>query len=118
MMPMTAPNHPGNDTITVVRAALVAANRYNAQHRDWPGATSTVVRGVAVQPIGAVETDAQREYAATHMRLFAPYTIDLTSTDRVVWNDITFEVDGEPARWHDDSGQPDHVEVDLKRMTG
>ncbi|HLL68815.1 MAG TPA: hypothetical protein VK453_24340 [Micromonosporaceae bacterium] len=110
----------GADTITVLRAELTVTERYGSKrHRDWSTATSTTVSGVSVQPFTAVEQTADREHAATRLRLFAPPTLDLAATDRVVWRGTTFEVDGEPARWFDtDTGAAEHVEAVLKRMSG
>ena len=108
----------GTDTITVIRAALVVADRYGNKTRDWAGAARTTVTGVSVQPVGSDEAVVDREWAAAHLRLFAPPGTDLTSTDRVAWRGDTYEVDGTPRRWFDDEGVEDHTEADLKRMTG
>lgn len=108
----------GADTITVLRAQLVDVDRYGKQRRDWPAAAETEVTGVSVQALSAAEAAVDREYAATHLRLIAPHSIDLTATDRVRWHGLTFDVDGDPARWYDEHGQPEHLEATLKRATG
>jgi hypothetical protein len=111
---------PGADDVTVVRASLVDTDRYGAQQRDWPAAAQTVVTGVSVQYLSpSLETDeARREYASSHLALFAPAGTDLLSTDRVLWRGELFDVDGEPFTWIDDDGEPDHLFAALKRRTG
>ncbi len=110
----------GNIVVTVLDAPLVADARHGTKRRDWDNATSTPLTGCSVQPISGEEATADREFTATHLRLFAPWagTFVLGATSRVVYDGATYEVDGEPRRWRDDAGRGDHVEVDLKRLTG
>lgn len=107
----------GGDTIAVYRAPLVP-NRYGAQVRDWANAQMHTADGCQVQPLTATENTVDREYVASHAALFAPYDLDLLATDRVVCNNVTYDVDGEPARWRDDVGAPDHTEAMLKHLAG
>lgn len=109
----------GGETITIRRAALVTDGPYGARRRDWGGATTTVVGGCSVQPYGQpAEVTAGREFTSTHLRLFAPYGIELAAADRVEYAGTTFEVDGEPDRWRDEYGNPDHTEAALRRLAG
>lgn len=111
--------NPGADDITVHRAPLVAADRYGKQARDWADADDHTISGVSVQPMaGGAEQTIDREYASSRVEVFAPADADLLATDRVTWRGQSFEVDGEPFRWFDDVGTPDHTYAILKRMTG
>jgi head-tail adaptor len=110
----------GAEQVTVLRAALVA-DRYG-QQRDWPNATSFAVRGVNIQasllpPFGSVEEDEDREYTASHLRLFAPPGTDIAADDRVIWRGQTFDVDGDPVPWYD-QGRLDHIAARIKRLVG
>lgn len=109
---------PGSDQVTVLRAPLGDADRYAAQRRGWAAATSAVLTGVSVQPMAASETTVDREYTATRMNLYAPPGADLLATDRVVWQGVTYEVDGPPATWFDLNGVADHVAAVIKRLAG
>lgn len=109
---------PGSMSVTVLRATETPDPRYGTLRRDWANPTATVVKGCAVQQVSATEADVDREYAATHVRLFAPADADLAATDRVEYAGTTYEVDGEPAVWLDEAGRPHHIEAELKRMTG
>jgi hypothetical protein len=114
----------GADTAVILRAPLDddPPDRYGSHSRDWPSAAPVTVTGVSVQPIsaaaGSVESTVDREWASTHLVMYAPAGTDVQATDRVVWRGETFEVDGPPKVWIDDVGVTDHVEVSLKMMTG
>jgi hypothetical protein len=109
---------PGYETVTVLDAPLVTDSRHGTQRRDWTDATETELSGCSVQPWTADEATADREFTATHVRLFAPFGNLPYATSRIVYDGVTYEVDGEPARWRDDAGRPDHVEASLKRLAG
>jgi hypothetical protein len=119
---MTAPSfYPGSQTIAVMRAVHVTESRHGATRRDWASAQQRAVHGCDVQPIStltAQEDDVDREYIATHLRLFAPANADLEATDRVLWSGQTFEIDGPPHVWRGEGGRPHHIEAELKRLTG
>lgn len=111
----------GNDTITVIRANTIVDPRYGSRRRDWTDTTETTVVGVSVQPFRTTESTVDREYAATHLRVFAPAVPGITdaqATDRVRWGGVDYEIDGEPARWFGDGGSASHVELSIKRLTG
>jgi hypothetical protein len=110
----------GEQTI-VIRRASMTSDRYGAKVRDWAHASVTTVEYCSVQPLNAIENDVDREYANTHMRLYAPAGTDLVATDRVEYGGVTWEVDGEPFHWADPwnpTSGDDHIEADLKRVTG
>jgi hypothetical protein len=91
---------------------------------DWsPGAVSRlVVPWVSVQPnTQAEDTDPTRTAAVTAWRvLSAPGTApDVRADDRIEWNGLIFEVEGEVAAWPDPfDGTVHHVEFVMQRATG
>lgn len=109
--------NPGSDTITRRRAALVDDARYGGKRRDWSGAATFDVGGVSVQAIGGDEATTDREYAATHMRVFAPASTDIATTDRIEWRGDEYDVT-EVRREYDEDGSIDHVRFDIERSTG
>lgn len=114
---MTAPIEScGDETVTLVRAAQ-APDRYGTLRPDWSNTTSSEIRGCDVQPISTEEAGGAREYASTHVRLYAPGHPNIRATDRIIWRGETYEVDGAPAKWFD-SGNPHHSEAELKRLAG
>lgn len=107
------------DTVTVVRAPL-AADRYGGKVRDWPSATRTAYAGISIQPAGSTEDVRDRELLIGRYTLFTSrgQDIDLLATDRVEWNGITLQVDGDPNRWPAPGGGVHHVEAALKQVSG
>jgi len=107
------------DTVIVIRAPL-AANRYGGQLRDWTTTTRTTVVGVSVQPAAATEDVRDRELLVNAYTLFTSrgQDIDLEATDRVEWNGLVLQVDGDPNRWPAPGGGVHHVEAALKLVTG
>lgn len=107
------------DSVTVVRAPL-ATGRYGGQTRDWTAATRTAYDGVCVQPVSSTEDVRDRELLVGRFTLFTSrgFDIDLVATDRVEWNGITLQVDGDPNRWPMPGGGVHHVEASLKQVSG
>lgn len=91
---------------------------------DWaPSVVSRLtVTDLSIQPNTQSEaTDETRTSVVTGMRvLSAPGTDpDVTAVDRIEFNGLTYEVDGEVARWPDPfSGGAHHVEFVMRRATG
>jgi len=108
----------GGQTVELLHAPLLAPDRYGATRRDWGNATHEYVEGCAVQPISATEGDVDREYANTHWRVYIPGDVDLESADRMRIDGVLWEVDGNPAKFVDEDLYVDHVEADIKRVTG
>lgn len=108
----------GADRIVIRDAPLVVNARHGNRTRDWDQAGAVTADGCSVQPYGAAEVVADREFTATHLRLFAPPGTALAATSRVIFDGTTYEVDGEPATWRDLDGRPSHIEAALKRLSG
>lgn len=108
------------DTITVVRAEYVTDKYGNpTSERDWENATRSVVGGVSVQPDASTEATGDRGTIITGWRLFTPRgrDLDLLATDRVEFDGMTLEVDGEIGRYRM-AGRVHHIEARLKKVTG
>lgn len=75
-----------------------------------------------IQPsIQSETTEAGRTPVLTGWRVQADHGVDLdvTAADRIEWDGLLYEVDGEIARWPDPVGEDlDHVEFNIKRVTG
>lgn len=108
------------ETVTLVSAPLKVDKYGNAtSERDWTKAQRTPVTGVMVQPDSSSETEGDRPAAITGWRLITPKGKDFPAlaTDRVEWDGLTLEVDGEVGRWRI-GGRLHHVEARLKKVTG
>ncbi|MFE2600111.1 hypothetical protein ACFXCZ_27090 [Streptomyces sp. NPDC059396] len=91
---------------------------------DWsPGAVDrAVLPPLNIQPRIQTETAGpERTEAVTGWRVQSDEGVDLdvTELDRVEWNGLLYEVDGDVARWPDPiAGGIHHVEFNLRRVTG
>ncbi|MEV5680966.1 hypothetical protein [Streptomyces sp. NPDC052179] len=66
-------------------------------------------------------TEADRSPVITGWRIQADHGVDLdvTAQDRIEWDGLLLEVDGEIAQWPDPvEGGLDHVEFNVVRVTG
>lgn len=105
----------GPHTITVVRPGSKPADYGNGTQPDWDNATSTAVDGCSVQPTPAPAYTIDQDSYQTRWAVWAPIATDVESTDRVVWDGQTYDVDGDPQRW--EFGSLAHVVLNLRRST-
>lgn len=110
--------NPGAEQITRLRAELVSGGRHGSQARDWANATSATITGCAVQPLMVAESPLDQAFIAQRLQVLAPPGVDLVATDRIVYAEVTYEVDGGAQHWRDQAGRPDHVELVIKRLAG
>lgn len=116
-----------NQVIVRVRAG-VRTDRGGNQVPDWSEDAVTRVRmeQVSVQPGGQPNSqgevvNAERNAVSTGWRVLSEPGVDLDvkATDRIEYDGMTLEVDGEVARWPDPlDGGVHHVEFGMSRVTG
>lgn len=107
------------DTVALVRAPLVVDKYGNVtSQRDWAHATRTVYSGVSVQPDVSSEDTGDRFTVITGWQLRTPKGRDFPAlpSDRVEYDGMTLEVDGEVGRYRM-AGRVHHVELRLKRVS-
>lgn len=102
-----------HDTITRLRAPLVSAG-YGNQARDWTAATSTPFL-VHWSTKTVTETVGDEAKTSTRGKIFGGPDLDLESTDRVLFDGVTYEVDGEVMNSYR-VGQLHHVRAMLRRV--
>jgi hypothetical protein len=103
----------GSDTVTVLRG----------RSRDLRGNITgsdagTDVAGCSVQPTAATESTDRGELLVTNLTVYLPAGTDILATDRVQWLGDVYAVSGKPARWRDEAGAEDHVQVELLLKQG
>lgn len=101
------------DVITRKRAPLVT-DRYGKQVRDWSAAAS-VDYPAEVQPVSSTENVVNQARTETRWRVWLGPSADLAATDRVVWDGVTFEVEGDVERWKR-RGRLHHLRAVLVRV--
>ncbi|MER6809985.1 head-tail adaptor protein [Spirillospora sp. NPDC000708] len=106
------------DLVTIVRGLLVTGYG-NAITYDWGDGAARDTVEACVQPNGSSETTGGRDTVVTHIRVYLHPGTDVTATDRIEWNDNTYEIDGEPQRWPDPTGGGEHhVELTATHTAG
>jgi hypothetical protein len=111
------PTRPlGNNTVTIVRAPLVADPRDTSLYRDWDNATSTEVANCMVEPFPLAEKlnheeNRDREFSRSAVRVYMPEDSDVLRTDRMVFDGDQYEIFGHPGRWFDPRGVRNHIAV-------
>ncbi|MEW2578346.1 hypothetical protein [Streptomyces syringium] len=89
---------------------------------DWSETDRVTISRVSVQPNLQTEaTDPTRTVAVTGWRVLSePGTdADIRAEDRIEWNGMTLEVQGEVARWAEfQHGGTHHIEFVMTRVTG
>ena len=118
------PTRPlGSDTVVRIRAELVRDPKDNSLYRDWENATELTIPDCSVQAPKLSdklrnEIDNEREYQLTFVRLYAPPGTDLRYTDRLIFGNDLYEIQGEPTPWRRFNGQEHHVTALLKLREG
>ena len=108
------------DTLIRVRAEPVEDVYGNPDaHRDWAGASRTLISRMSVQPGEMMEEVGNRPFVTSTARAYsAPGNIpDFKPTDRAEWNGAEWEIHGD-IRIYSIRGGPHHVEFNLRRVAG
>lgn len=102
--------------VTVLRPA------YSVDHGtpvpDWSAADQFTVSGCRVQAMVADEQILGRDSVESRWRLDGPAGMDLRPRDRVVWDEKTYEVEGQPLAVASATGGLAHTEALLTLVEG
>lgn len=100
--------------------ATTVTDRYGGDSPDWDNAVAeTIPHGVWAPIIATETTGAGREGRTIGWRLYYRNSHpDIVATDRLRWDGITYQVDGEPATYrHPITGRP-VMELTCYRIEG
>ncbi|MFD6180058.1 hypothetical protein [Streptomyces goshikiensis] len=110
-----------NQSLVRVRAGT-RSDRGGNTVLDWTTATRLTLDRMNIQPSVQVEAhDETRTSKITgwHVQSDEGTAPDIRADDRIEWDGMVCEVDGEVARWPDlFSNSIHHVEFEMKRATG
>lgn len=102
--------------VTVLTAGP-ADDRYGNPEKAWGSAASQVVKGWVARRGGSEDGDGGREAEIAEWVLFLHPDVTVDGRSRVVWDGLTFEVDGPPVPAYTPRGLH-HFEVGLRRVDG
>lgn len=100
-----------------VRAPLADDGQHNFLP-NWAAAAEETLTGWTVQPGVTDELVAGRDATLIQWTAIGPGGADVLSTDRIKHQGVTYEVDGEPARWPSPTGALDNTLLLLKKWKG
>lgn len=112
-------------TITIITPVEVPAayNNVALSYRTEDGAT-TRTAAAYVRPLGGTQGASAPEVTTDRdavMTAWQAHTNDLnvTATERVIYDGATFEIDGLPNAWRSKpGGQPGHTKLQMRRVDG
>ena len=100
--------------VTTLRGPLTADGKGNLIH-DWPHAVVGGPWSAFVQPATSTELTLNQDQVVSRWRIYTEAAADIVATDRIVWNGLTFFVDGEIQAWNVGEGVH-HKEGLLQRL--
>lgn len=106
------------DIIVRQRATTVDDGHGNLEP-VWTSPSELSITGCRVQPLSSQEILEHRTAGSqVTFRLLAPRTADVLPEDRVVFESVTYEVDGAARRHRSPTGVANHAEILLRRFDG
>lgn len=104
------------DRVSILNAT-VTPDPYNTPERDWADAES-VLEPAHLSPLSSSENLVNENTVTTRWRVILSPVTAAQSSSRVVWRDLTLEVDGDVEKHTDLRGRVHHCEALLKRVAG
>ena len=106
-----------NDTVTVLRAPIIEKN--GMEKRDWSNVDEIEVGNVMITEQSTSRDFEDRTLQTSDRRtLRAKYDADIKAGDRIVWNDDTYEVEGEVVHTKSPTGRVSSTRCNLVRWNG
>lgn len=102
------------DLVTIERASTSADDAFGNPTNAWTAVAEDVP--ATVQPASSAEQLNNQDTVTTRYRMHCGPTVDVTSFDRVIWRDVTYQIDGDVEQ-HSRRGVPHHQEMFLRVAT-
>lgn len=104
---------------TVVRLRPQYSESRGKSVPDWTRQPQSLgIRGCSMQPAStSLSTDGRVLGISDLYTLYAPSDADIKAGDRIVFNDLTYEIDGD-VRVYPAPCRLEHIEVSLRRYHG
>ena len=106
-----------SQTVTIIHPGVKTSR--GSEIKDWDNVTTAVVSKCSVQPASTSLTqDGRVQGIYDGATAYLPPGTDIREGDRVVYNGLTYVVDGTPRAWRSATGLTSNVQVNLKRWSG
>lgn len=105
------------DTVTVLRPESTTKN--GMQHYDWDDPEEITITNVQITGQSTSRDFEGRQLQLSDRRtLRAAYDADIQKGDRVVWDDVTYEIEGEVFHTKSPTGRVSSTRCTLVRWDG
>jgi hypothetical protein len=111
------PRRLGDQSITILRAGTTT-DSHNDGVPDWDTPSSTIISNCYVEQGTTDEQLINRDTVEILWTVYAPPGIDVLATDRIVFEGITYDIDGQPGVNRSFTRKLDYTGIALKRWEG
>ena len=102
--------------VTIVRPGTKLSR--GSEVFDWDNVSTKKVTKCHVQPAGtSITLDGRVEGITDGLTAYLPM-VDVRAGDRIIFEEGTYLIKGEPRRWTSASGRMDHIILNLERYYG
>ena len=106
-----------SQTVAIIHPGVKASR--GSDIPDWDNATTTQVSGCSVQPASTSLTqDGRVQGILDGATAYLPPGTDVREGDRVIFEGLTYTVDGTPRAWKSATGRASNIQVNLRRWSG
>lgn len=106
-----------DDEVTVLRAPIIEKN--GMKSRDWAHASEHTVSDVQITAQTTAREFGGRVTQVTDRRtLRAGYNADIKAGDRIIWNEDTYEIDGDVFHTKSPTGRVSSTRCTLAKWEG
>lgn len=106
-----------SQTVTIIRPGTKIER--GSTIPDWNNTWETDVSGCSIQPAATgLSQDGRVLGILDGMTAYLPPGTDVREGDRVVYEGITYEINGSPRAWNSATGRASHVQANLRRWDG
>lgn len=86
---------------------------------DWSAPSELVITGCSVQPASTGLTQDGRVLGINEgLTIYCPPGSDILAYDRIVYNDKTYVINGEPKEWVSPTGRVSNLQINVERWAG
>ena len=106
-----------NDTVKRIRPGTI--ERRGSIEPDWEHATEKEISGCSMQPGSTTLSQDGRVLGISDgYTCYMPPGSDVTAGDKIVFNNLDYQVIGEPRPWTSPTGMVSSLQIQLERWSG
>ena len=104
---------------TVTRLRPTTKTERGSTVFDWSNSNELVITGCSVQPAGTSLSEDGRVLGINEgITVYLPKGSDVVAGDRIIYDEKTYTINGEPKEWISATGRCDSVQLNCVRYSG